>query len=254
MASLARALPNLATLGNALLGVGAIAYTLLGNKLFAVLLVVAGVSLDGLDGMLARRAGVTNRRFGRVADSAADAISFGVAPALFVGYHSFEAATWAPYTAATWGVAALVIVTAFARLTYFTLRAFDKPYFVGVPTPLAALSIGVLVLLFDQPPLVGTLPVPFLVGAALTAVAMVLPLPYPKVRRNSSIRAPMFVTAGALVLSVIVLQFAPSSESGFWWLAFAMTLVAAAGLLTYYFLGPTTVRRDRRRTEALSHA
>ena len=63
----------------------------------------------------------------------------------------------------------------------------------------------------------------------------------------------MMVTAIALVLAIVALQFLPSAHSPLWWAGFASTLVAGAGLLTYYLLGPTTVARDRRRGEATAH-
>jgi hypothetical protein len=63
----------------------------------------------------------------------------------------------------------------------------------------------------------------------------------------------MMVTAFALVVAVISLQFLPATHTPLWWGALAATVVAGAGLLTYYLLGPTTVARDRRRREAVAH-
>ena len=60
---------NLATLANGLLGVGAIAYTLAGNKLWAMLLVAIAIGFDGLDGLLSRRSPRPSGRFGLVATS-----------------------------------------------------------------------------------------------------------------------------------------------------------------------------------------
>ncbi|NNN16757.1 MAG: hypothetical protein HKL79_00090, partial [Thermoplasmata archaeon] len=74
-----RAAANAATLGNLLLGIGAIAYVVLGNPVFAMLLIALGVAFDGMDGLLARRSLTLGGRFGRIADSVADAVTFGLA-------------------------------------------------------------------------------------------------------------------------------------------------------------------------------
>ena len=90
----ARVGANLATLANALLGIGSIAYSIAGNKLWAMFLVTAAIAFDGLDGLLSRRAGVGSSAFGRVADSTADAISFGAAPAVLLAVHTDSVLLW----------------------------------------------------------------------------------------------------------------------------------------------------------------
>ena len=91
-----RVAANLATLANALLGVGAILYVLGGNKLWAMLLIACALGFDGLDGMFSRRSPNPAGLFGRVADSIADGITFGLAPAFLIAVHTSNVGTWQP--------------------------------------------------------------------------------------------------------------------------------------------------------------
>ena len=72
-------LPNLLTLGNLLCGLAAIAVSMTGDWTKACLLILASVIFDGADGWAARRLH-HETRFGAFFDSAADFISFGLAP------------------------------------------------------------------------------------------------------------------------------------------------------------------------------
>ncbi len=76
-------LPSLFTTGNLFLGFWAIIRTLEGQFEIAAALIGGAIVLDMLDGRIARLTGTTSE-FGAELDSLADAISFGVAPALLV--------------------------------------------------------------------------------------------------------------------------------------------------------------------------
>ena len=71
---------------------------------------------------------------------------------------------------------------------------------------------------------------------------MVVPVPYPKVRRGSMLRLPSAVTAGFAALVLVPLQFRPAGGS----LGAVAAEVGAYGLLVgvalYYIVGPFTVR------------
>jgi phosphatidylserine synthase len=232
---------NLATLANALCGVGAIAYLLAGNKLWGGLLIVSGVGFDGLDGFLSRRAGGPPGRFGRVADSVADAITFGAAPAALIIVHTDDPGRWAAYENAAMAVGALLVVLALARLTYFTVRGYQRRDFLGVPTPQTALAVLGLSLWFDLPGFAGIQPGVLVAGAAIASVAMIVPVPFPKLRKGSKLRWPMAVTAMALVLAELPLQFRPDAGTLPYELAWVATTIASVGLLLYYLVGPFTV-------------
>lgn len=240
----ARLYANLSTLANALVGVGAVLYAWAGNPLWAILLIVCGLGFDGLDGYLSRRGHLPPSRFGRVADSLADAITFGLAPAVLVAYHTANVSAWTPVLGWAVGVAAAILALAVARLAYFTLRAFHHPHFIGAPTPQTALSIGVGLLLFDVPGIFGVQPTAALGIAAVAAILMVVPVRFPKIRRGAPLRLPMTATAIALVAALIPLQFRPERGSLPFDLAAALTVTAAAGLLIYYAAGPFTVPRS----------
>ncbi len=234
---------NLSTLANGLVGLGAILYTLAGNKLWAMLLIVCGIGFDGLDGMFSRRSRARPGSFGRVADSVADAVTFGVAPATLIAVHTDHAQLWAGASGACEAVAALVAVLAVARLVYFTLRGFQRDHFIGAPTPQTALAIVLLGLLFDRPAFAGTNPTALLIGSALFAVLMVVPIGFPKIRRGSRLRPIATGTAIALVAALVPLQFSPSAGSLLYLLALAAVLASAVGVALYYLVGAFTVGR-----------
>jgi CDP-diacylglycerol--serine O-phosphatidyltransferase len=137
-------LPSVFTIGNMLLGFYAVvlgfrAYGGAGEHLFAraALLVFVAAILDGLDGRIARMVG-TESDFGREYDSLADAITFGVAPALltfFWGLHEFGRVGWL--------VPVFFMVCCVTRLARFNVQVkiVDSRYFVGLPTPAAACAI-----------------------------------------------------------------------------------------------------------------
>lgn len=234
---------NLATLANAAVGVGAILYTLAGNKPWGMLLVAAGVGFDGLDGLLSRRAGGSGSAFGRVADSVADAITFGLAPLFLIAVHTTDVSRWASWSPWTIAVGVVFAVLAVSRLVYYTLRGFEKGSFIGAPTPQSALAVIVLLLVFDQPAYYAVDPTAFLIGALVAAAVMVIPVPFPKIRRGSPMRMPMTVTGIAVALALVPIQFRPASGSPLFELALAATVVGALGLLSYYLVGPFTVPR-----------
>lgn len=236
---------NLATLGNALLGVGAILYTLAGNKLWAMLLIAMAIGLDGLDGILSRRSPRPAGLFGRFADSAADAVTFGVAPAVMVAVHTGDVALWAPLVPFTFAAALTYLGAALARLVYFTARAHALPYFLGVPTPQAALAVVVALLFHDTPAFSGVAPSGVVVGVFALSALMLVPVRYPKIRRGTPLRWPMALTAALSALVLVPLQFRPALGSPLFELARLAAWGMLLGVAAYYVLGPFTVDRSR---------
>ncbi|MCI4356919.1 MAG: CDP-alcohol phosphatidyltransferase family protein [Thermoplasmata archaeon] len=232
---------NLATLANGLVGGGAIAYVLVGNPLWAMLLILSGVGFDGLDGFLSRKSGLPGTAFGRAADSVSDSVTFGLAPASLLIVHTANAGSWAGWRGATLAVGILYAALAIGRLVYFTYRGYQHADFVGAPTPQAALALIALLLFFDVPAFAGTMPLVVVLGGAAIALAMVIPVPFPKIRRGAPLRPVMTTTAVALVVAILVLQFRPNVGSFFYAVAIGAAAVAAAGLLIYYLIGPSTV-------------
>jgi phosphatidylserine synthase len=234
---------NLATLANALLGLGAILYTLAGNPLWAMLLIAMAIGFDGLDGMLSRRSPAPAGAFGRIADSLADAVTFGLAPALLVAYHTVDAPAWQPWATVTAAVGIVYAAAALGRLVYFTTRGYQRPYFLGVPTPQAALAVIVALLFHSTPAFQTVQPIGVIVGVLAISVLMVVPIPYPKVRRGSKMRWPTVATAVGAALALVPLQFRPSAGAPLYWFAYGAALVMLVGVACYYVAGPFTVDR-----------
>jgi phosphatidylserine synthase len=238
-----RVYANLATLANALLGIGAVLYVLAGNKLWAMLLIASAIGFDGLDGIFSRRSTAPPSAFGRYADSVADAITFGVAPAFLIAVHTSDVSAWQPWATYTFVAAAGYLAAAVARLVYFTARGFQRSYFLGVPTPQSALALIVALLFHDTPAFQTVQPAAVLIGVSALAVLMVAPIPFPKVRRGSRLRWPMAVTGIATVLVLLPLQFRPPVGSPLYDLALVAGYVMLVGVAIYYLVGPFTVDR-----------
>src|SRR6185369_11888464 len=82
-------LPSLFTTGNLFLGFWAMVRTLHGQYAEAAPLIFWALVLDALDGRIARMTNTTSE-FGGELDSLADAVSFGVAPALLAYAWAFS--------------------------------------------------------------------------------------------------------------------------------------------------------------------
>jgi CDP-diacylglycerol--serine O-phosphatidyltransferase len=140
-------LPSLFTTGNLFLGFWSIVKTLDGRFAEAAPLVGGAVVLDMLDGRIARLTS-TQSEFGAELDSLADAVSFGVAPALL-------AYLWALHLVPRggWPVAFLFLVCGVLRLARFNVQkhVVDSRYFVGLPIPAAAGQIAALVFFLPEP-------------------------------------------------------------------------------------------------------
>jgi CDP-diacylglycerol--serine O-phosphatidyltransferase len=128
-------LPSLLTMGNMFCGYLCILYSIRGQFDVAAPLIGVAVVLDMLDGRIARMTG-TATAFGVEFDSLADVISFGIAPAVLTfmwGLHPLHRLGWA---------AGFIYVSAaalrLARFNIQSIKAADKRYFVGMPSPAAA--------------------------------------------------------------------------------------------------------------------
>ncbi len=238
-----RVYANLATLANAVLGVGAILYTLAGNPRWAMLLIAIAIGFDGLDGIFSRRSAKGPSAFGRIADSVADGLTFGLAPAFLIGFPGGVAA-WSPWTTVALVLAGVYFAAAIARLTYFTTHAFQHPYFLGVPTPESALALIVALLFHSTPGFESVSPAGVLVGVVVLSVMMVVPVPYPKVRRGSVLRLPMALTAAFATVALVPLQFFPAPGSPLYLLSEVGAYAFLVGVASYYLAGPFTVPRS----------
>jgi CDP-diacylglycerol--serine O-phosphatidyltransferase len=176
----AYALPTMFTAGNIFLGFMAILKAFEGaivaqsgglgpNAHFetAAKMIGAAVVLDGLDGRIARMTNTVSD-FGREMDSLADAITFGLAPAI-LGF------TWGIYFVSSplpflrehfmragYFVSFLFLLCGVARLARFNVQTnpipknpgrADRKYFVGLPIPAAAGMVVAVTYACDSIPL-----------------------------------------------------------------------------------------------------
>ncbi len=174
------ALPSLFTAGNILLGYLAILHTIQASLLvtlrpgeaaehfgFAAKVIGLSVLLDGLDGRVARMTNTTSA-FGAELDSLADAISFGIAPALLGfcwGIQFVDVGVGAVVnehlSRAGKLVSFLFLLCGVARLARFNVQKNpmpknpgrrDRKYFVGLPIPAAAGMVAAVVYFADGYP------------------------------------------------------------------------------------------------------
>lgn len=136
-----RILPSVMTVLAICGGLSSIKFAFDGKPYISLTLIAAAAILDGLDGRIARLLDATSR-MGAEIDSLADAVNFGVAPAVVL-YISMLADT-----PTAWVFSLLYAVCIVLRLARFntlldddTAPAFTKEYFVGVPSPAGALMV-----------------------------------------------------------------------------------------------------------------
>ena len=168
---------NLLTYVSILVGLGAIVAALwYGNQAIAGMAVALIVVLDTVDGRFARRfvRTATEREFGVQLDSLTDAVNSGIVPIVV------SAALLRPASVtggALWMAAAFVyLLGVVTRLGFYNLTHEEGEFFIGLPAPVAALTVATLLLW----PL-GTVPVTLLLSGC--GVAMLSPLRIPRPNR-----------------------------------------------------------------------
>src|SRR5205807_4643334 len=120
-------LPSLFTLGNMFCGYACVVYAMRGEYETAAPFIGFAITLDILDGRIARMTG-TASDFGVEFDSLADVISFGIAPAIL----SFA---WglSPLGRLGWAAGFMFVSAAAMRLARYNIASGgDKRYFVGL--------------------------------------------------------------------------------------------------------------------------
>ncbi len=134
-----RLLPNALTVLAMCAGLSAAQFALSGNYPAAIAAIAVAAVLDSLDGRIARLLDATSK-MGAELDSLADAISFGVSPALVLYIWKFEG------NRLGWVVALVFAVCIILRLARFNTLLDDteqppyaKEFFVGVPAPAGGL-------------------------------------------------------------------------------------------------------------------
>jgi CDP-diacylglycerol--serine O-phosphatidyltransferase len=132
-------LPSLFTMGNMVFGFYAVICGLENPPQIVrgCVFILLAALLDSVDGRIARMTG-TESEFGKEYDSLADVITFGVAPGMLAylwGLRDFNKDSWL--------ICVFYVVCTATRLARFNVqtRVVDSRYFVGLPSPWAALTL-----------------------------------------------------------------------------------------------------------------
>ena len=227
-------LPNAITVLAMCAGLSAVQFTLAGQPQAAIAAIAVAAVLDSLDGRIARLLDATSK-MGAELDSLADAISFGVAPALVLYVWQFQG------NRVGWVVALVFAVCMILRLARFNTLLDDteqppyaKEFFVGVPAPaggLAALLPLILTLQIghdgwwnsDAVVMIWT------VGIAALLISRIPTLSLKTIKVPARAVAPLLVLVGLVAAAVITYP-----------------MVALASVLVLYLLHvPYAVRRHR---------
>jgi CDP-diacylglycerol--serine O-phosphatidyltransferase len=227
-------LPNAITVLAMCAGLSAVQFTLAGQPQAAIAAIAVAAVLDSLDGRIARLLDATSK-MGAELDSLADAISFGVAPALVLYVWQFQG------NRVGWVVALVFAVCMILRLARFNTLLDDteqppyaKEFFVGVPAPaggLAALLPLILTLQIghdgwwnsDAAVMIWT------VGIAALLISRIPTLSLKTIKVPAQAVAPLLVLVGLAAAAVITYP-----------------MVALASVLVLYLLHvPYAVRRHR---------
>jgi len=132
---------NTVTLINILFGSLSLVGTLHGNYKAAAVFILMAVVMDGMDGRIARKFGVSSE-MGKELDSLCDLVSFGVAPALLL---YSQVLLIFPYLLGLIAAIFYIMCGAF-RLARFNVLNI-KEYFVGIPITLAGTVLAFVSLL-----------------------------------------------------------------------------------------------------------
>jgi CDP-diacylglycerol--serine O-phosphatidyltransferase len=210
-------LPSLFTTGNLFLGFLAIVRTLDSRFAEAAPLIGACVILDMLDGRIARLTN-TQSEFGAQYDSLADAVSFGVAPALI-------AYAWALSVVprAGWPAAFLFVACGVLRLARFNVQrhVVDSRFFVGLPIPAGAAQVAAVVFVLPEPRTERWEGIAMLVLVVTVAFLMVSTFRYRSFKGIDLRRRRSYISVLGIALLLIVVAVQPEAS-----------LLAVTGLYT----------------------
>ena len=234
--------PNAITAAALCAGLTGIRFASAGDFEKAALAVVLAGGLDGVDGRAARLL-KAQTRFGAELDSLADAISFGVAPALIVYLWSLqEVARFGWIAALAFAICCVLRLARFnAQIDLDEMPYKQAGFLTGVPAPagagLALLPMFVWIA-SDQPEFFHPVAVGiWMVVVAFLMIANIPTLSWSRLRPPRSIRLAVIVVAGLLVASLLTMP----------WPTLAVITLSYLLLLP---VGVVAYARIRRRREA----
>lgn len=200
-------LPNLMTTLALFAGFYAVIAGMNGEFLNGAIAIFIAMVLDGLDGRIARMTN-SSSAFGAEYDSLSDMVSFGLAPALLVYQWMLN-----DFGKLGWLVAFVFTAAAALRLARFNtqVKAADKRYFQGLPSPAAAALLAGFVWMVESNGLETGAESSIILGLTLVAGLLMVS----NIRFNSfkelNIKGKVpFVTLLVIVLVFVVITLKPS--------------------------------------------
>jgi len=172
---------NIVTYLNVALGVIAIYFIVKGDFFTAIILAWIAGACDVIDGKLARKYQLSTE-FGIQLDSFADFLSFVVMPP-FLLFYAMKSSMTSSFEELLVGLVFIVyIISGLRRLIEFNLKVEEgevAKYFEGVPTPLGAILLWVLYLLFSYEILSSLVVISLLVLVISWSMNSKLKIPHP---------------------------------------------------------------------------
>lgn len=212
-------IPCLFTLFNACCGFLSLIKTLEGNYSAASYFIIVAVFMDMLDGRVARVLRSTSA-IGMELDSLADAVSFCVAPAVLL-YSGNNLNT----SVAGVIVLSLYLCAGLSRLARFNVSE-PKPFFIGLPTTVAAFCIAQFMLQESWFAYMGWTPSYTVLLSLIAALGMLMvsPVRYPAFKKGSSgSKTRMLGVLGIIYICA-------------WWLQFPFFLLCSLLYIVFGFL------------------
>ncbi|ONI81741.1 CDP-diacylglycerol--serine O-phosphatidyltransferase [Saccharothrix sp. ALI-22-I] len=228
-----RLLPNAITVLAMCAGLSAVHFAIIGMYGAAIGSIAAAAVFDGLDGRIARLLDATSK-MGAELDSLADAISFGVAPALVIYVWKFDSSREGWVVALIFAVCMVLRLARFNTLLEVEQPPFAKEFFVGVPAPAGGLLLLLPLIVDEQLDRSGwwsgkIVVAVWTVGIALLLVSRIPTLSVKTIKVPPRFAAPLLVLVGLLAAAVITFPL--------------VALIAA--MLVYLGHLPYSVRRYR---------
>jgi len=143
-------LANLVTFCNITAGILAIYFITHGEFFGAALFAWLGGAFDILDGKIARKYQLSTQ-FGIQLDSFADFLSFVVVPSMFLYFAIFDGKEFMLETTFIFVAFVYYIISGLRRLIQFNINSDEgsvTKYFIGVPTPLGAILLWLVYLVY----------------------------------------------------------------------------------------------------------
>lgn len=199
-------LPNSFTIAALFSAFYAITQAMHGLYESAAIAVFISMLLDGMDGRIARWTN-SQSKFGEQLDSLADAVSFGVAPALIV----YKWQLW-QFGKVGYSVAFVYCACAVLRLALFNtlIGKVNKRWFIGIPSPTAAaLIVGLIWVNHSYGDLDGIKWMALLI-TLFAGLSMVVQIPFWSFKEINVRRKVPFFTLLIALLGLLVLAMEPS--------------------------------------------